>query len=144
MLNRVELIGHLTATPELHYASQGTAYCHLQLSTNRYSAGQQHTDYHTVTAYSSLAERCANYLGLGSLVYVDARLESPAQSEHGTSLVLGIVAYRVQFLSRRPTGSRESRDADSRPSAPPQHIRHVIEQQSDGPTEVHVPVEDPA
>ncbi|MHB1527642.1 MAG: single-stranded DNA-binding protein [Candidatus Dormibacteria bacterium] len=84
-LNRVQLIGRLTADPEMKYLPTGAPVTQLRMATNRYSTSQdgerkEFTDYHDVVVWNiggrKLAELAGQYLKKGSLVYIEGRLQT--------------------------------------------------------------------
>ncbi|KKP69838.1 MAG: Single-stranded DNA-binding protein [candidate division CPR3 bacterium GW2011_GWE2_35_7] len=81
-LNKVMLIGNLTRDPELRYTPSGTPVCSFGLATNRSwvasnsSDRQEETEFHSVVAWSKLAELCAQLLAKGRKVYVEGRLQT--------------------------------------------------------------------
>jgi single-strand DNA-binding protein len=140
MLNRAELLGNLTHDPELRYTSQGFPYCFIRLATNRYSGGQQFTDFHFVTAWHGHAERAAQELKTGDRVFVEARLETStsARDDGSREERIRLVATRVLFLHNRRRTPRVE------PSAP-EHIADVIaEQKTVAAPEVRTQPEEPA
>lgn len=103
MVNRVELLGNLTHSPELRYTADGVPYCFLRLATNRYSNGKQFCDYHFVTAWRGQAERSAQSLKTGDRVFIEARIEtgSVAREDGARDDRIRLVATRVVFLQGR-------------------------------------------
>ncbi len=81
-LNKVMLIGNLTRDPELRYTPSGTPVCSFGLATNRSwmpSGGeerQEETEFHSIVAWSKLAELCAQLLAKGRKVYIEGRLQT--------------------------------------------------------------------
>lgn len=81
-LNKVMLIGNLTRDPNLRFTPNGTAVCSFGLATNRTwtpSEGgekQERTEFHSVVAWSKLAEICGNLLHKGDKVFVEGRLQT--------------------------------------------------------------------
>jgi len=126
-LNRVILIGNLTADPELRYTPSGTARTRFSIAVNRQykdSSGhlQEEVTFVPIVTWGSQAENCANYLSKGRSVAVEGRLriDSFENSEGERRKVVEVVASTVQFLggpgggSSRPNdASTSSRDADS-------------------------------
>jgi single-strand DNA-binding protein len=105
-VNKVILIGHLGADPELKKSGADKPFCHLSVATNEVykDAGghrQERTDWHRVTVFGDTAEHCARYLGKGRSVFVEGRLaysswtDKEGQKRYSTE----IVARRVLFLS---------------------------------------------
>ena len=79
-LNKVFLMGNLTADPELRYTPKGTAVTDIRLAINRYYAGdnserQEETTFVDVTLWNRQAEVAGNYLSKGRGVFVEGRLQ---------------------------------------------------------------------
>jgi single-strand DNA-binding protein len=143
MINRVELLGNLTRHPELRYTAQGFPYCFIRLATNRYSGGQQHADFHVVTAWHGHAERAAQELKLGDRVFVEARIETTASTRtDGTREErIRLVATRVLYLHGRRRGEPVHGPTGQ---AGPEHIAAVVEDVKDASKEVRAPAEEGA
>ncbi len=78
MLNRVILIGRLTADPELRYTPSGVPVANFRIAVDRpftNAAGERETDFINIVAWRQRAEFAANYLGKGRLVAIDGRLQ---------------------------------------------------------------------
>lgn len=107
MLNRIILIGRLTRDPELRYTpANGVAVATFTLAVNRRFSqpGQQReADFIPVVVWKAQAENCAKFLGKGSLVAVEGRLQirSYEDREGQKRTVAEVVAERVQFLDSR-------------------------------------------
>lgn len=105
MLNRVILIGRLTADPELRYTNNGTAVVSFTLAVDRNrsnQAGERETDFINIVVWQKLAELCAQYLKKGRLAAVDGRLQIRSyENREGQKVrVAEIVAESVRFLDR--------------------------------------------
>ncbi len=108
--NRVMLMGNLTRDPELRYTPSGTPVANLRMAVNRtYKTlqGEERTEtcFITVVTMGKQAVPCSEFLGKGSLVFVEGRLQSRSwESDGQKKSVIEVVANRVQFLStkRRP------------------------------------------
>lgn len=101
MLNRVVLIGRLTRDPELRYTpANGVAVATFTLAVNRRFKQQQEADFIPIVVWQQQAENCAKYLGKGSLVAVEGRLQirSYEDREGQRRTVAEVVADSVQFL----------------------------------------------
>ena len=111
MLNNIVLIGRLTRDPELRYTtSNGTAVATFTLAVNRRFKGDggQEADFVPVVVWRKQAENCAQYIGKGSLVAVEGRLQiRPYEDKEGKRRTIAeVVANSVQFLdSRKSTDS---------------------------------------
>ncbi len=107
MLNRVILIGRLTADPEVKYTPSGVPVAQLRIAVNRITkneAGEYETDFFNVTAWRRTAEFAQNYLSKGRLVSVDGRLQTrswvdQASGQKRTSFE--VIAENLEGLDRR-------------------------------------------
>jgi single-strand DNA-binding protein len=78
MINRIVLVGRLTADPELRYTGSGVPVVTFRLAVDRSftdASGERQTDFINIVAWRQRAEFAANYLGKGRLVAVDGRLQ---------------------------------------------------------------------
>ncbi|MCL6633340.1 MAG: single-stranded DNA-binding protein [Alicyclobacillus herbarius] len=105
MLNRVVLIGRLTADPILRYTQSGTAVGSFTLAVNRMHTnqnGEQEADFINIVTWGKTAENCAQYLHKGRLAAVDGRLQirSYENREGQRVRVAEVVAQSVRFLER--------------------------------------------
>ncbi|MDP6490946.1 MAG: single-stranded DNA-binding protein [Kiritimatiellia bacterium] len=109
-LNRVFLMGNLTADPEVRYAPSGDAVGDLRMAINRrYKGrdGQDHDEvcYVSVVVWGRQAETCGQYLQKGSQVMVEGSLKFDQWEKDGQKHSRLLVrANRVQFLGGRPQG----------------------------------------
>ncbi|NMB12366.1 MAG: single-stranded DNA-binding protein [Firmicutes bacterium] len=113
MLNRVILIGRLTADPELRYTQSGTAVTNFRLAVDRpftNQSGEREADFIPIVVWDKQAENCANYLNKGRLVAVDGRIQVRSyDAQDGTRRwVTEVVAQDVRFLD----WGRQSDQAD--------------------------------
>ena len=81
-VNKVTLIGHLGADPEVRYTQGGTAVANIRLATNESyndrTSGErvERTEWHRVVAWGKLAEIVEQYLRKGRQVYIEGRLQT--------------------------------------------------------------------
>lgn len=112
MLNRVILIGRLTKDPELKYTQNGKAVASFTLAVDRgfkNAQGEKEADFIPIIVWQKQAENCANYIGKGSLVAVDGRLQVrtyEAKDGSGRRWVTEVIAENVRFLDKREGGSQ--------------------------------------
>jgi single-strand DNA-binding protein len=114
-INRVVLIGRLTADPELRALPSGTAVCSLRIACNgirKEGDGEyaEKPNFFSVVVYGAQAESVYRYTRRGRQIAIDGRLEWrdwETQEGHRRQTV-EIVASRVQFLDRgRSDGQAE-------------------------------------
>lgn len=104
-LNRVQLIGYLGRDPESKYTPTGKRVTDFPVAvTNRWKddSGEtrEHTEWVNIEAWGRLAETCHEYLGKGSLAYIEGRMKTDRYEDDGeTRYFTKVVARTVQFLS---------------------------------------------
>jgi single-strand DNA-binding protein len=128
-INKVLLLGHLGADPELRYTQGQTAVCNLRIATNdrrRTAEGEwvEQTEWHRVVTFGKTAENCGQYLKKGRQVFVEGRIRTNKwQDQEGKDrYTTEILAQSVQFIGGRDSGMAVEKvntsDMDSRgPSA---------------------------
>lgn len=116
-LNKVFLIGRLTADLELRTTATGQSVTNFGLATNRYwvdkdGKRKEETDFHNIVLWGKQAEVASQYLKKGSLAYIEGRLQTRTwQDREGQNRkTTEIVAERIQF-GPRPSG-------EARPASP--------------------------
>lgn len=77
--NRVQLIGHLGADPEVKTIDNGARVARLRIATNeayKTASGEwkEETMWHSVTAWEKLADRIEQQLHKGSFVMIEGKL----------------------------------------------------------------------
>jgi single-strand DNA-binding protein len=80
-LNKVMLIGHLGADPELRYTQAGAPVTNFNMATteswnDREGGKKKRTEWHKVVVFGKLAEICNDYLRKGRQAYVEGRLQT--------------------------------------------------------------------
>ena len=119
-VNKVILVGHLGADPELRYTTGGQPVCKFRIATTRRwkdAQGQQQEDtcWHRIVSWGKQGELCQNYLRKGRQVYVEGRLsQSKYEDTQGIKRwSTEVVTNSVVFLG--------SRDGSSSMQAPRAH-----------------------
>jgi single-strand DNA-binding protein len=106
MLNRIVLIGRLTADPETQYTASGVAITKFRIAVDRPTkdpeTGEKETDFINIVAWRRTAEFAANYLRKGRLVAVEGRLQIRSwDAQDGTKrYTTEVVADNVEGLDR--------------------------------------------
>jgi single-strand DNA-binding protein len=102
VLNRIILIGRLTADPQLRYTQTGTAVASFRLAVDRgrpNQQGQREADFIDIVTWQKLAEVCANNLNKGRLVAVEGRLQIRDYEYEGQRRKAAeVIADNVRFL----------------------------------------------
>ncbi len=110
MLNKVMLIGRLTADPIGRYTQSGVHVATFSLAVNRVfnspdGIRKESTDFFNIVAWRDLAEQVTRFLSKGRLVYVEGRLQTRSYetSTGEKRRVSEVVASTVLFLEKRET-----------------------------------------
>ena len=115
-MNSVNLIGRLTADPELRAGRNDTTIGSLRLAVQRprKDGEDQGADYVDVTVFGNQAKVCAQYLAKGRKVAVEGHLHhSEWDGENGRRQKLEVVARNVEFVDpRKPDEDKEPEPAD--------------------------------
>jgi single-strand DNA-binding protein len=113
MINRVVLIGRLTKDPELRYTSNNIAVVSFTLAVNRNFTGQDgqnEVDFLPCVAWRKQAENIAKYVGKGSMVAVDGRIQTRNyEATDGTKrYITEIVCDNTRFLDTKTPSDPDS------------------------------------
>ncbi|MBR3523780.1 MAG: single-stranded DNA-binding protein [Bacilli bacterium] len=79
MMNKVMLVGRLTAKPELRYTGSNTAFLRFTVAVNRPFAnaeGKREADFINVVAWRKQAETIAKFFDKGNLIGIEGRLQT--------------------------------------------------------------------
>lgn len=115
-LNKVMIIGNLTADPEVRTTPRGTPLTELRLAVNRVSGGQgegerrEEVAFLDVTCWGRTGEIAAQYLAKGRPVFIEGRLQQDSWEDKQTGQRrsrIRIVAENLQLLGGRDGGSRQ-------------------------------------
>ena len=105
-VNKVILIGHLGADPDMRYTPSGAGVCELRVATSeswkdKNGQRQERTEWHRVVVWGKTAEICAKYLTKGRQVYVEGRIQTRTydDKEGQKRYMTEVIANDVQFLS---------------------------------------------
>lgn len=105
-MNSVQLIGRLTADPELRYTNAGTATCTIRLAVprrRRKGEPEPAPVYVNVVTWAALAEAVAAHMAKGRRVSVTGRLEYREWTSDDVRHSLHeVVASQVEFLDAAP------------------------------------------
>lgn len=77
-MNKVMLVGRLTAKPELRYTGSNTAFLRFTVAINRpfvNSEGKREADFINVVAWRKQAETIAKFFDKGNLIAIEGRIQ---------------------------------------------------------------------
>ena len=110
MINKVILVGNLTADPEVRATSKGVYVANIRLATNTYvgkdESGnrKESTEFHHLVVFGKQAEVAGEYLRKGKLLYAEGRLQTSSWDDAST----GTKKYRTEVIvdTMRMLGSK--------------------------------------
>lgn len=111
-LNKVFILGRLTADPQLRSTPNGAQVANFSLATNRVwtdknGVKQESAEFHNVVVWGKQAEVASRFLKKGGLVLVEGRLQTRDWEDKSgqKKKTTEIVGERLQ-LGPRPFGAR--------------------------------------
>jgi len=116
-VNKVILVGHLGADPDMRFTPSGQGVCELRVATSeswndKNGQKQERTEWHRVVVWGKRAEVCSKYLSKGRQVYIEGRIQTRNydDKEGHKRYITEVIANDVQFLGGRGDagGRRES------------------------------------
>jgi single-strand DNA-binding protein len=111
-VNKAILLGRLGQDPELRTTGGGQPVCNFTLATNeswfdkQANERKEKTTWHNIVAWGASGENCAKYLGKGSKVFVEGRIQTREweDKDGNKRYTTEIVASSVQFLDTKGSG----------------------------------------
>jgi single-strand DNA-binding protein len=134
LINRVILIGRLTADPTLKFMpGDGKGVCNFTLAVERNfknANGERDADFVPIVVWGKTAESSANYLNKGKLASVSGRIQTrhyEAKEGHRV-YVTEVIADEVQFLEwdKKPVDGEINNQSNTR-TAPPSNTPDYTE-----------------
>ncbi|HLQ63012.1 MAG TPA: single-stranded DNA-binding protein [Candidatus Acidoferrales bacterium] len=112
MVNRVILVGRLTADPDLKATPKGSFIANLRLATNSYGGRDEEgerkefTEFHRLVVFGRQAEVAGQLLRKGKLIYTDGRLQTRSWDDAGGQKRYSteVVVESFQILSPKGAG----------------------------------------
>ena len=110
-VNKIILVGYLGKDPEQRFTQSGRPVTSFTLATSeRWKVDdgerEQRTEWFNVVVWNRLAEVCKTYLGKGSRVYLEGRLQIRSyETESGKQRTLEVVASVVKMLDSAKNGN---------------------------------------
>ena len=110
MVNKVILIGNLTAEPDVKATPKGTYVARLRLATNSYAGKdeegnrKEQAEFHSLVAFGKLAEFAGQYLQKGRSIYVEGRLHTSSWEDTGGQkrYRTEVVVDELKFMGKKP------------------------------------------
>ena len=117
-MNKVVLVGRLTAKPELRYTPQNTAYTRFSVAVNRTftnADGKRDADFINVVAWRKQAETISKYFDKGNLIALEGRLQTGSYDDKDGNkrYTVDVALDNFEFVE-----SKAARESSSNVSTP--------------------------
>lgn len=125
MVNRVTLIGRLGRDPEMRYTPSGAAVARFSLATDENRKDQQgnwqaDTTWHNIVVWGQSAERVAENLKKGNLVYLEGKISirnwEDKEGQKRTSYEVVAFSYRNLTAKASSENFGETSHSQSEPT----------------------------
>jgi single-strand DNA-binding protein len=110
MINKVILVGHVGADPEIHTFESGKKTAKLRFATSERTYNKdtnettEYTEWHTVVAWGNLADIIDRWVKKGVKLYIEGSLRTREYDKGGEKRhTIEIVAKELKMLGGRPT-----------------------------------------
>lgn len=132
-MNKVILMGRLTADPDLRQTQSGIASCRFTIAVNRRfvdkNTGERQADFISCTAWRQTAEFVSRYFKKGSMICVEGSLRTGSYTDKNhpdvTHYTTEVFADNVEF-----TGSKTESQGNTGYSAPANNYQAPPQQQA--------------
>lgn len=124
-MNKVCLIGRITAKPELRYNNANTGYTRFTLAVNRNYTnenGEREADFISCVGWRKTAELICEHFDKGSQIGIEGRIQTGSyEKENGDKVyTTDIIVENITFLDKKKDGRPE-----------PEYTGPVVEQQKE-------------
>ena len=132
-LNKVFILGNLTADPIIRSLPSGQIVANFGVATNRIfydksGQKQQQTEFHNVVAFGKIAEIAQQYLKKGSLVLIEGRLQTRnwEDSAGNKRTRTEIITERLQLGPKNLQQTPEINIPTEEPTPPQEELKEEI------------------
>ncbi len=109
-MNKIVLIGNLTADPDYQVSASGVPLCRFNIAVNRRrgarSEGERDADFFRIVTFNKTAENCGSFLAKGRKVGVSGavQINDYTDKEGNRRQSVEVIADEVEFLSPKGDG----------------------------------------
>ena len=119
-MNKVILLGRLTAKPELRYTPQNTAYTRFTVAVNRSFAsadGKREADFINVVAWRKQAENISKYFDKGNLIALEGRLQTGSYDDKdgNKKYTVDVALDNFEFVESKAQREASSNSSNATP-----------------------------
>lgn len=112
MINKIILMGRLTADPELRQTPSGVSVCRFRIAVNRPYAdkqtGERQSDFINIVAWRASADFIAKYFRKGSMIIIEGSLRNNDYTDKNgvKHYSMEVMADSVTFGETRSSGGQ--------------------------------------
>jgi len=115
-MNKVMLVGRLTAKPELRYTSSNTAMVRFSVAINRpfvNNEGKREADFINVVAWRKQAETIAKFFDKGNLISIEGRLQNGSYDDKDGNkrYTMDVVLENFEFVEGKNKDAASTNDS---------------------------------
>lgn len=144
-LNKVQLIGNLTAQPEVRETPNGQKVANFSIATNRTwkdAAGmkQEQVEFHNIVAWGFLADLAERYMSKGKQVFVEGRLQTRSWDDP-----TGAKKYKTEIVAENVIllgGGDRDGNSESYSQAAPEEVTPTKSRKATPKAEEEINIED--
>lgn len=120
-MNKVVLVGRLTAKPELRYTSSNTAFLRFTIAVNRNftsADGKREADFINVVAWRKQAETISKFFDKGNLIAIEGRLQTGSYDDRDGNkrYTMDVALDNFEFVEGKNKSQVDMTDSSSEPS----------------------------
>lgn len=110
-MNKIILIGRLTADPELRYTESNKAYTRFTLAVNRdftKEDGSKDADFISIVAWEKRAETICKYVKKGNRLGVEGRIQTGSydKGDGSRGYLIDVIVNGIEFLENKEKEDR--------------------------------------
>lgn len=120
-MNKVVLVGRLTAKPELRYTAQNTAFTRFTVAVNRNftsADGKREADFINVVAWRKQAETISKYFDKGNLISLEGRIQTGSYDDKDGNkrYTTDVALENFEFVESKAARANSADVSDSAPN----------------------------
>ena len=121
-MNKVVLVGRLTAKPELRYTNSNTAFLRFTIAVNRNftgADGKREADFINVVAWRKQAETISKFFDKGNLIAIEGRLQTGSYDDRDGNkrYTMDVALDNFEFVEGKNSRTQsDSSDSFNEPS----------------------------
>lgn len=110
-MNKVELIGRLTAQPQLRYTNSNKPVCSFSVAVNKRINGENNADFINCVAWNTTAEFVTKYFNKGQAIAVVGRLQNRSYEDKDGNkrYSIDVVVEEIEFVGSKQEQPKENK-----------------------------------